>query len=88
MKPENPYDWHKIDQLPRWVKKGFGWFCPADLEKLCPKHGLYYNQHPNYLKGSWFEYKSITTIIKRNQYDSILKRWKVLKVKESNVLKP
>jgi hypothetical protein len=74
MKPKNLYDWHKINQLPRWMKKGLGWFCPTELTQLCPKHGLYFYQHPHYLKGSWFEYLVVLSSREHNDYDSVLRR--------------
>jgi hypothetical protein len=66
--------WQKVKQLPRWVKKGFGWYCPLDSEKTCPKHGLYSSQHPKYLKGNNYEYKIVDVKESWNNYQAVLKR--------------
>ena len=66
--------WRTTDQLPRWVKKEFGWYCPIGSDEPCPKHGLYDFQHPKYLKGNRFEYKIVDVSEPRNNHNAIVRR--------------
>jgi hypothetical protein len=68
------FKWHKVEQLPYWVKKDFGWYCPTGLEIPCPKHGLHGYQHPKYLRGRHYEYKIISKVELNNKFESVSRR--------------